>query len=430
MKYLYTLLLTIPLLFASCLKDQDDIFDKSSSERVQEAIKEARQVLISAENGWKMDIYPSKTREYGGYTLLVKFEEEEVTVASELVAADSIETSLWLINASAGPVLSFDSYNSLMHYFSGPNKDKGNIDAGLEGDSDFIILEATKDRVKLKGTKTGNINYLTPNQLNKDWETLVKEYQDAADEMGWKAFIYQVNGKEYSVDVTNRNMNITYPLENGFVEQIIVPYIFNLDGISFYEPLKLGGVEVSRMIYKNEGGVRYFEDANGSGAKLIVQVLALYEYLLKDNWYFAKSKMGSTVNSSLLLPNILLALVGYELEEAFLGSRGGYFGLHLNISGFGGSMYYSTKPKAGEEQKDDEITLEYENISDSNGDAFYSSFRFSSFVNAIGGAGTPKTYTLTADNPELPKNITFTDKANSKNTFTLSRTAVRYPMKN
>lgn len=53
MKYTYISLslLLIPLLLASCLKDQEDIFEKPASERLEAAMKETHNILISAENG-------------------------------------------------------------------------------------------------------------------------------------------------------------------------------------------------------------------------------------------------------------------------------------------------------------------------------------------------------------------------------------------
>ena len=46
------ILLALPLLFNSCLKDDEDKFSKSATERIEEAVKEAITVLQGAENGW------------------------------------------------------------------------------------------------------------------------------------------------------------------------------------------------------------------------------------------------------------------------------------------------------------------------------------------------------------------------------------------
>ena len=45
------ILLALPLLFNSCLKDDEDKFSKSATERIEEAVKEAITVLQGAEYG-------------------------------------------------------------------------------------------------------------------------------------------------------------------------------------------------------------------------------------------------------------------------------------------------------------------------------------------------------------------------------------------
>ena len=45
------LLVTLPLLLQSCLKDQDDIFSESASARMSNYLKNAADVLVGADNG-------------------------------------------------------------------------------------------------------------------------------------------------------------------------------------------------------------------------------------------------------------------------------------------------------------------------------------------------------------------------------------------
>ena len=48
------LLLALPLLMTSCLKDDNEVFGDSSSKRLQQALEETRTVLRSSEKGWVM----------------------------------------------------------------------------------------------------------------------------------------------------------------------------------------------------------------------------------------------------------------------------------------------------------------------------------------------------------------------------------------
>ena len=51
-------MLLCALTFQSCLKDDEEVFDKNPSERLQQYISEAKKVLTSAENGWLLEMYP------------------------------------------------------------------------------------------------------------------------------------------------------------------------------------------------------------------------------------------------------------------------------------------------------------------------------------------------------------------------------------
>lgn len=425
MKYIYTLLLTIPLLFTSCLKDQDDAFDRSSPERMQEALDNAMEILTNAENGWRMDMFPGKSRDYGGYTLFLDFNKEVVKAASELSDASYTEESEWELKASSGPVLSFSDNNSLIHFFSGPNKGVGPVDTGLGGDYDFIILEATKDRIKLKGTKTGNINYLTPIGADENWTELMTKYQDAVYKMQWEMLEYQVNDKQYSANVSYNTFIITYAGEDGKIIQEVLPYIFTLDGIRFYEPFNIDGVEVSEMIYKDEGELKYFEDVNGSGARFVVQILPFKEQFLNSNWFFAYSKMGEKSKAAWNLTKIGLDGVGEEMGYAYLGFKNGSYGFNFLSGGkYAGVLYYELTYV-----NDEEIKLKFKNDADGNGRWYYNNANFYSIINALASANE-KTYTLATDDPYRPKYITITDKSDADNSYVLSKSMVSYPYRN
>ena len=118
------ILLALPLLFNSCLKDDEDKFSKSATERIEEAVKEAITVLQGAENGWRMELYPESERIYGGYTLFLKFNADNTVVASsENFAAGKTESSYYSVVAESGPVLAFDTNNDIIHFY--PRRRRG-----------------------------------------------------------------------------------------------------------------------------------------------------------------------------------------------------------------------------------------------------------------------------------------------------------------
>ena len=140
-------------LLTSCLKDQEDVFDKQSAIRAEEAIAADYKILAGAEHGWLLKYYPSPYRTYGGYCVLMKFTEDgKVTVASDIAKPTVTADSYYKIAQSAGIVLSFDTYNEIFHLFSTPDAPLGgDTGKGWEGDYDFEFISASSEKIVLKG---------------------------------------------------------------------------------------------------------------------------------------------------------------------------------------------------------------------------------------------------------------------------------------
>jgi hypothetical protein len=427
MKKIYLLLLALPLLMQSCLKDQEDFFSESSADRVDAFGKDVKSVLIGATNGWKMEMFPSSTQDFGGYTLFLKFTESSVTVSSELAEADKKETSLWTINKSSGIVLTFDTYNSLFHYFSGPNKDQGTVYRGLEGDMDFIVLEATPDKVKLKGTKSQNIIEMTPIQSGADWTALMTEYKKAAETFTFSLFEYQAKGQTFEVDTYSRTLFIYSPHEDGSTDEVAASYIFTLTGLKFYNPLVVDGDSIKEMTFKQDGTTKYFEDAAGSGARLVVIVPPLTTQLRNGNWYFAYSAIGpygkqywDYVKTNGLDP------IEEELYYAFLGyDASGYYSFNFASTdytyAYAGFLAYNLTVKSNTEIN---LTL-LGYLTGTNGQWYYQNARFNYYTTALGPT-TGTNYTLTSDKDEATW-IKLTDNANPNNYYTLYKSIIYWP---
>ena len=150
------LLMALPtLLLTSCLKDQEDFFPESASERTTNYLNNVKKVLTSSENGWVLNYYPDRDLSYGGYVYTLKFDEDNVEVFSEISSEDvpSIKSS-YLLKNEDGPVLTFDTYNKYMHLFATPHGSSG---AGgyeaYDGDFIFIVMKISEDQntITLKG---------------------------------------------------------------------------------------------------------------------------------------------------------------------------------------------------------------------------------------------------------------------------------------
>ena len=79
-KLIYTLLAFATVCF-SCVQDVDDVYDKPVAQRVEEAVQEYHDLLVSSEHGWLMEYYPHSSQIYGGFNYIMKFKEgDKVTI--------------------------------------------------------------------------------------------------------------------------------------------------------------------------------------------------------------------------------------------------------------------------------------------------------------------------------------------------------------
>ncbi len=158
MKKTIAILLSVSCLFGlnSCFKTEDDLFDKSAAQRLDELQSNYREVLSSAENGWVFQYFASEEEQ--GYPFIMHFEKNgSVTVAgNNSVSTDNAykeETSTYDFVQDMSVVLTFDTYNTIFHEFSQPGSDG----VGHGGDYEFQVkgVSANKDTVYVMGKKTG-----------------------------------------------------------------------------------------------------------------------------------------------------------------------------------------------------------------------------------------------------------------------------------
>ena len=176
MKAKYLLIgLALACVFGACSRDEESLFDKSASERAQEALDNANEVLVAAANGWEM-LYFANT-ESCGYNVVLKFEENGRVIATakndlttnKKLVTDS--TSTWQVKLDYGPIITFDTYNEVIHAWADPRTDGD----GYLGDYEFLILHADPNYIKLKGKKHSGYCYLFPMEEGKTVEAYFEE---------------------------------------------------------------------------------------------------------------------------------------------------------------------------------------------------------------------------------------------------------------
>ncbi|MGN1214940.1 MAG: DUF4302 domain-containing protein, partial [Candidatus Cryptobacteroides sp.] len=252
MKKLFSITIMALAVFAaqSCLFEQEDLFEESSAVRVSKLMDKARTTLVSSEQGWLMEVYPEGSQKYGGFAFILQFtEDQKVTVYSEL--ADWSATGFFNVIAEDGPVLIFDTYNPIMHFFATPNSSRYQA---YEGEVEYVICEVSDELIKLRGCKTGNIMYLRKFEGDPaDYLARVLSEEDNILMSGFEGTLGGVDIKA-SIKITNRQLGITAGEETFSSAFAVIP-----DGIRLYKPITVGDIEISTLAITPDGKVSILE---------------------------------------------------------------------------------------------------------------------------------------------------------------------------
>ncbi|MDD2799642.1 MAG: DUF4302 domain-containing protein [Bacteroidales bacterium] len=161
---------------AACHYEEPDIFSAAPAERLTTAMKEDAIALQSASNGWAMEYFATPSSP--GYTLFAKFKPSgEVFMSCKNELTNNVllsDSSVYTMIGDYGPVLSFASFNKVMHQFSNPENPNG---YGLEGDYEFIVLKTSANQITLQGKKRGTIIMMNKIPQNKTWNEYITDLE-------------------------------------------------------------------------------------------------------------------------------------------------------------------------------------------------------------------------------------------------------------
>ena len=181
---------------ASCNHEEADIFDQSAAHRTEEARKMYKDILLDKGGKWQMEYFT--TEEEHGYVYLFTFRNDgTVTISgnneyiTKLTNIDSnvpsygSETSMWTILSDNGPVLSFNSYNTIFHLFATPEDipgtERDEQGYGHSGDYEFDLMKYSNDTLYLEGKKNGAEIIMTRIAPETDDKTYLNEVVALAD---------------------------------------------------------------------------------------------------------------------------------------------------------------------------------------------------------------------------------------------------------
>jgi len=426
----FLVLLLAVIFYTGCTPEEKDLFGDSSANRLTTTLQTEKTLLCAPKNGWIMEYYPASAQQYGGYNVWASFATDgSVKVMSEIAGTGKVTSSLYSLKQSAGAILSFDTYNDVMHYFSDPaNPDGiGAAGKGMEGDFEFTILKAKADTILLQGKKSGSRIVMVALPDAKTGADYISTIVSAKKQYDFQAFKYVVNKDTIPVTVSYRTLNLNHTLPDGSTESLTVPFIVTPTGYKFYSPLTINNITVTELAYQKTTTEEYFAPTNGVAAKLIPVIPPLNKQLISSNWYFAYSGLGSFGKTywNYTKTNGLDA-IGEELYYAYLGkyASGQYgfcFGSYDGSTIYKGALVYNYT-LIGINQ----VKLTFASSGVESGVWYYQNAKFNQLITPL-GASTARTFTLTTDNAKNPTWIKLTDNANANNTMILYKSPVAWP---
>lgn len=407
-------------IYSSCTPEENDIFDDSSANRIDAAIKESKDILTGASNGWLIEYYPASKMQYGGYNMLISFTDDGMaTVSGDNYDSDEKATSTYSLKQSAGVILSFDTYNEIMHFFSDPKNPVGigQNGKGMEGDLEFMLMEVSKDKIVLQGRKTRNIMIMTPMDENVNWADYLDNILDADDIYSrFQNYNYTQGDFKAKVKVSYRCMTVTYRVDDAEVS-VPAPFIITNEGvIKFHEPLVLNEKTIDKLVYKEGGQYGSLVPTNDVDA-VFTPYFPLNQLFFKGDWYFGLSTMGTFgktywnyVKTNIALP----ASLNYVCFTPYSGNRIAYYW----DCGGAAYLFYDCTLTGGEQ-----IRFGFASSGNTLGVNFWNKFSWNYMTNPFHN----RTFNISADDEANPTVLTLTDITNANNVIQVFKQEILDP---
>lgn len=410
-KILYLLCLIMAIFATGCTNEEKDLFDDSSANRADAAIKASIEALVSAKNGWLMEYFPSPTQEFGGYNILVSFDSDgSVKVSSDIAGPTDVKSSLFSVKQSAGIMLSFDTANEIFHFFSFPNGPGNGPGRGLEGDYDFLFLETSAERIVLQGKKTGSITVLTP--MKDKWEEYLTAVIAADNEMALSKQKLVIGEDKMRITTSLRTLSFRYE-EDGSWKSQRASYIQTKTGYKFYEPITIKGNVISGFTFDAKD--QSFTAFENPEIKMMILPPTANEWFVDNDWYIAYSALGKFAQSYFdIVKENYYKVEDDNLEYAYMGST-----LYKEFGfTFKSSIYFGFLGMTYELIGEDNVTLIHNNKTKRNGEWYIKNAGFINLLEPF-GYNSERIFSVTVDNMEKPTYVVLTENKNPDNKIKL-----------
>lgn len=338
MKRLMKLVLFCTILgyiFNACTSSVDELFDDSAANRVTKAINEYKEVLVAAKNGWLMEYYAEGNGKdkMGGINMFITFNDNgRAVIFSDSPVTDIISKttypagtkveSAYEVLADQIVMLTFNSHNPIIHYYSEPSSSDVN---GYEGDYEFLFRQVSKDEIILTGKKIGLTIRMTAIPENKNTEDILQSINDIKEKISLYPYSIYMNGDSIgNINYTHSNNNNMFKMDIGD-KSIKQNFTITTSGIRFYEPVRLGNEEIATMSWDS---INYTLTSDNTEKEItFIQTLPdyfkPYSYFLGD--FTMTHKLGSvdiTIEENVKDKSYKVKGLFEGLEPVFIYNKG------------------------------------------------------------------------------------------------------------
>ncbi|UKK51420.1 DUF4302 domain-containing protein [Prevotella sp. E13-17] len=274
-KKLYPVILLFASVFvlASCVSEEDDIFDQSAAERLNAVSKVYIDRLCDSPGGWVMEYYPYTDNEDMntgvGYLIMNRFHKNQsvYTLMKNKATRNTVmnDSSAWEVITDMGPVLTYNSYNKCLGRFTDPYDDyiltPGTYDdesgKGLQGDYEFVMVDVPEggNHIMLKGKKRGVYQRLTRVPVGTDFEQYIDDmnkFRNAYFQSGarWE-YTIKDHGNAYRMDRVNGGRPRVYPegkdsTAYGWYNPYLITYYNNQYHFRFKDTVMVDGNQMEQ----------------------------------------------------------------------------------------------------------------------------------------------------------------------------------------
>ncbi len=325
--------ITATLLLGSCMPETENVFGESAAIRMEKAVVNNTTILESNSQGWSMDFYPGE-RVMGGIAYTAQFKDGNVKLRceraidySDLVykseykyAAAEEVTSGYSVKSETGVVLTFDTFNALIHYWAQPF---GLNASGYASDYEFTFIHASADSVVLRGKKYGNLMRLYPlKESPADHLAKTIAMRQQLSDIARQRLI--VDGETQLISFSDNHLKYT---DNGI--DYDMPFTYTADGIRFYQSVSIKGIQFNQMTY--DAATKDLRTADG---RVVMPAPTVTEQFMatKTQWYFGFSKTGNHTDMCDDLVALMAPIIntfkdakhgfGYEvLNDIYIGAN-------------------------------------------------------------------------------------------------------------